>query len=31
MDAVNNITPRDPQDPNAAEGTRIVSITIEEQ
>ncbi len=31
MDAVKNITPRDPQDPNAAEGTRIVTITIEEQ
>lgn len=31
MDAVNNITPRDPQDPNAPEGTRIVTVTIEEQ
>ena len=29
MDAVGGITPRDPQDPNAADGDRIVTITIE--
>ena len=31
MDAVSNITPRDPQDPNAPEGTRIVTVTVEEK
>lgn len=31
MDAVENITPRDPQDPNAPEGDKIVTITIEEE
>ncbi len=29
MDVVENITPRDPQDPNAPDGDRIVTITIE--
>lgn len=31
MDVVEEITPRDPQDPNAAEGDKIVTITIEER
>ena len=31
MDAVNNITLRDPNDPNAPDGDVIVSITIEEK
>lgn len=30
MDVVNELTPRDPQDPNAPEGTRIDTVTIEE-
>jgi cyclophilin family peptidyl-prolyl cis-trans isomerase len=29
LDVVENITPRDPQDPNAPDGDRIVTITIE--
>jgi cyclophilin family peptidyl-prolyl cis-trans isomerase len=31
MDVVAGITPRDPQDPAAADGDRIVTITIEEE
>jgi cyclophilin family peptidyl-prolyl cis-trans isomerase len=31
MDAVDNITLRDPRDPNAPDGDMIVSITIEER
>ncbi len=31
MDAVNNITLRDPGDPNAPDGDMIVSVTIEEE